>query len=127
MKRSEVLKRAKALVDRPDGWTRYAFKRRRPDGYAYCALGAIRAAVGENGAEVRRTRRFLGRVSRELYAADVAAVNDCMGKPAVDRLFDTAICVAEQEELGVDALLEPEPPLVDGELHLAVEAGGDQV
>ena len=96
MTASEVLRNARALIEKPENWTRYLYARdakgnnavpQSEEACAWCALGAITRVGGyEKAAPV------LKRLVRD---ADVPHFNDTKSHAEVLDLFDRAIAAAE--------------------------------
>lgn len=103
MKSSEVLRRARARIEKPENWTkgalaRYATGERTVESAApgvtcWCALGAL------DWAEPVGWFRVYGRVCEAIGGPDLPRWNDAPERTHAEVLdaFDRAIALAEQE------------------------------
>lgn len=120
---SELLRQAKALIEKPENWCRehYAMNEGRacnlfdsPTPTQYCAEGArmkvcrefrktksdlhqLEACIISGQASVGMSQ-FLKEAALQLYNQDLVYVNDNYGHSAVMRCYDIAIELAEKEE-----------------------------
>jgi hypothetical protein len=100
----EILRAAKAKIERPENWCQFAIARDITgravswddlSACRWCASGAVRAAAGE---ESCTAHSILNVVAGEINPTWVISdVNDDRDHPTVLRMFDRAIELAEQE------------------------------
>jgi hypothetical protein len=106
VKRVDILKKAKALIEPSGKWCRGAYARDRHgcsvpshSGIAvkWCALGALGAVAGDYPKMVC-VESLLVLVADKLYGLSLTETNDKRGKAAVLRCYDAAIRRAARED-----------------------------
>ena len=107
MKTSEILTKAKALIDKPEKWTIGAYARNgetavpNDNKYAnrFCALGAVKRAGYELEVEVYDALDALDNCAFYKHGfCSVIRFNDSKTHPEVMALFDEAIAEAVKQE-----------------------------
>lgn len=93
-----LLRDARAVIDRPFGWTQRSYSRRRPFGFiGYCAVGALTAAKLSGHYADRDVSRAHGLLGHQMGGpGSIPAWNDRPGRRKAEVLaaFDRAIVVA---------------------------------
>lgn len=102
MKPSEVLRKARALIEKPERWTKGWFSRdadgaevssSNQEAVCWCSVGAIWHAVGNDYQGLYAARAFL---AEAIDDDDVTKWNDRSTHEAVVAAFDRAIALAEE-------------------------------
>lgn len=105
MKTSEILIKAKSLIDSPEKWTQEVFARdakkqqvehKSPDAVCFCSLGALSLVAGKDSYDFATARQYLRAAIGDQF---IASFNDDHTHEEVMSAWDKAIQISKQDEV----------------------------
>lgn len=108
---SEILIKARALIEKPENWTQghlardntgFPVDEMSEDAVCFCSLGATTKAAGSHSPAMCSADAYLDLAATEIMQSamgSVESLNDNTDHPTVLRMFDLAIAKAQASEV----------------------------